>query len=59
MYLIYQPQHTISYFKYTTRDPLLQLCCHGREKYLIVGLSLHKSKLAFKDFPSVFLSEEF
>ena len=59
MYFIYQPQHTISYFKYATKGPLLQICCHGHEKYLIVGLRLHKCKLAFKDFPSVFLSVDF
>ena len=28
------------------------------KKCLIVGLRLHKSKFAFKDFPSVFLSED-
>ena len=44
------PKHTISYFKYVTKGPLLQRCCHGHEKYLIVGLSLHKSKHALEIF---------
>ena len=52
--LIYQPQRIISYIKYVTKGPRLQWCCHGHEKYLIMGLSSHKSKLALKIFHQYF-----